>query len=222
MSSSATSRFPTVPLAKVKLERNDIDANDAAPLTTISDKELMARIREDDKDALAVLFQRYSRLVLRVARKIIRDETEGEDVVQEVFLFLYAKRSVYDSSKSSPVSWIVQIAYQKAIQRVRYLTSRRFYTHADLEGKAAQIVDSTTTKHDYSAEAVLGRTGLKKVFEDLSEDQRETLKLHFFEGYTLREISVRIGQPLANVRHHYYRGLARFRSGVFGDRTPKS
>src|ERR1700676_4707897 len=115
MSSSATSRFPTVPLAKGKLERNDIDANAAAPLTTISDKELMARIREDDKDALAVLFRRYSRLVLRIARKIIRDETEGEDVVQEVFLFLYAKRSVYDSSKSSPVSWIVQIAYQKAI-----------------------------------------------------------------------------------------------------------
>lgn len=222
MSSSATSRFTTLPLAEAKLGRTNIEANDAATLATISDEELMARIREDDKDALAVLFRRYSRLVLRVARRIIRDETEGEDVVQEVFLFLYSKRNVYDSSKSSPVSWIVQITYQKAIQRVRYLTSRRFYTHADLEGKAAQIVDTTTTKNDYSAEVVLGRTGLKKVFEDLSDDQRETLKLYFFEGYTLREISVRMGQPLANVRHHYYRGLAGFRMGIFGDKAPKS
>jgi len=222
MSSSATSRFPTLPLAEVKLGGSNTEANDAAPLATISDEELMARIREDDQEALALLFRRYSQLVLRVARRIIRDETEGEDVVQEVFLFLYSKRSVYDSSKSSPVSWIVQITYQKAIQRVRYLTSRRFYTHADLEGKAAQIVDSTTTKHDYSAEVVLGRTGLKKAFEDLSDDQRETLKLYFFEGYTLREISVKMGQPLANVRHHYYRGLARFRTAIFGDKAPTS
>lgn len=222
MSSSATSRFPTLPLAEVKLGRSNIEANDAVPLANVSDEELMTRIREDDKDALALLFRRYSRLVRKVAGRIIRDDTEAEDVAQEVFLLLYSKRSVYDSSKSSAVSWIVQITYKQAIQRVRYLTSRCFYTHVDLGSKAAQIIGSARTSHDYSPDSVLGRTGLRKLFEELSEDQRETLKLHFFEGYTLREISVRMDQPLGNVRHHYYRGLARFRMAIFGDKPPKT
>ena len=68
-----------------------------------------------------------------------------------------------------------------------------------------------TTESDYSAEAVFGRNGLGKVLEDLSEDQRETLRLHFFEGYTLAEISEKLGQPRGNVRHHYYRGLDKLR-----------
>lgn len=49
----------------------------------------------------------------------------------------------------------------------------------------------------------------------LSVDQRETLRLHFFEGYTLLEISRKLGQPLGNVRHHYYRALDKLREEMF-------
>ena len=78
------------------------------------------------------------------------------------------------------------------------------------------MVGNATIENDYSAEAVFGRNGLEKVLDSLSADQRETLRLHFFEGYTLAEISAKLNQPVGNVRHHYYRGLDRLRKQMFG------
>jgi RNA polymerase sigma-70 factor, ECF subfamily len=66
---------------------------------------------------------------------------------------------------------------------------------------------------------VLGRNGLAQLMEALSWDQRETLRLHFFEGYTLAEIGEKLGQPHGNVRHHYYRGLAQLRKQMSGSKT---
>jgi RNA polymerase sigma-70 factor (ECF subfamily) len=56
----------------------------------------------------------------------------------------------------------------------------------------------------------------------LSEDQRETLRLHFFDGYSLAEISAKLAQPLGNVRHHYYRGLDKLREQMFGRKVRES
>jgi RNA polymerase sigma-70 factor (ECF subfamily) len=84
------------------------------------------------------------------------------------------------------------------------------------------MVGTPTGESDYSAEAVFGRNGLAKVLRSLSEDQRETLRLHFFDGYTFSEISQRTGQPLENVRHHYYRGLEKLRRQMFGNTVPLS
>ena len=88
--------------------------------------------------------------------------------------------------------------------------------------EAEMVVGITDTESDYSAEEVFGRNGLEKVLEALSEDQRETLRLHFFDGYTLTEISARLGQPLGNVRHHYYRALDKLRTQMFGTNVRSS
>jgi RNA polymerase sigma-70 factor (ECF subfamily) len=151
-----------------------------------------------------------------IAARILGDGSEAEDLVQDLFLFIHRKSAVFDSSKSSARSWIVQMAYHRAISRRRYLVTRQFYTHKEVEGIAEQLVGVATTENDYSAEVVFGRNGLEKVMEALSEDQRETLRLHFFEGYTLAEISQKLGQPHGNVRHHYYRGLAQLRKHMSG------
>jgi RNA polymerase sigma-70 factor, ECF subfamily len=222
MSSSATSRFSTLSLAAMKTGSPDANQHVSAASSKLTDEALMARIREDDKEALALLFRRYVGLVRSVGRRIIRNDAEAEDLVQEVFLYLYRKRTVYDSSRSSARSWIVQMAYQQSIQRVRYLTTRQFYTSKDLDDEAATTIGSLTTEDDYSAEVVLRKTGLVKALKDLSNEQRETLELHFFEGYTLKEISVKTDQPHGNVRHHYYRGLGKLRSAFFGNKGHKT
>ena len=222
MSSSATSRFSTLSLAAMKTRSPDANQHDPAASSKLTDEALMARIREDDKEALAILFRRYVGLVRSVGRRIMRNDAEAEDLVQEVFLYLYRKRTVYDSSRSSARSWIVQMAYQQSIQRVRYLKTRHFYTSKDLDDEAAGTIGSLTTEDDYSAEVVLRKTGLLKALKDLSNEQRETLELHFFEGYTLKEISVKTDQPHGNVRHHYYRGLGKLRRAFFGDKVHKT
>jgi RNA polymerase sigma-70 factor (ECF subfamily) len=151
-----------------------------------------------------------------VAARILKDSAEAEDLVQDLFLFIQRKCGIFDSTKSSARSWIGQMAYHRAIERRRYLATRQFYIHAEVESRGHQVVGNPTTESDYSAETVFGRNGLEKVLADLSDDQRETLRLHFFEGYTLAEISEKLSQPRGNVRHHYYRGLDRLRKEMLG------
>jgi RNA polymerase sigma-70 factor (ECF subfamily) len=153
--------------------------------------------------------------------RILRDTAEAEDLVQDLFLFIQRKCGIFDSSKSTARSWIVQMAYHRALDRRRYLKAREFYAQPFFQPNGVQVVGKPTTESDYSAEAVFGRNGLEKIVNLLSVDQRETLRLHFFEGYTLAEVSEKLAQPLGNVRHHYYRALDRLRKQMFAnDRQP--
>ena len=177
----------------------------------------MARIGDGDKEGLACLFHRYARLVRAVGYKILRDDSEADDLLQDVFLFIHQKNTVFDSSKSSARSWIVQMAYQRAIDRRRYLDSRHFYTQVDLEhvGNELSVPGTKTGRYASSIEEVLGSIGLRKVFGVLSEIQRQTLGLHLLDGYTFKEIAVKLDQTRGNVKNHYFRGLEKLRKQIF-------
>jgi RNA polymerase sigma-70 factor (ECF subfamily) len=216
VSDLASARFPSLPLSNGTADGTSVSIERVSPEVEASDEVLLARVTGGDQQALGCLFQRYGRLLRSIAARILKDASEAEDLVQDLFLFIQRKCGMFDSSKSSARSWIVQMAYHRAIERRRYLTTRQFYTHAEVESRGHQVVGKPTSESDYSAEAVFGRNGLEKVLGDLSEDQRETLRLHFFEGYTLAEISEKLGQPRGNVRHHYYRGLDRLRKEMLG------
>jgi RNA polymerase sigma-70 factor (ECF subfamily) len=216
LSSSAATRFPVLPLSTEIAAGASLPAQQVLGEVEVSDEILMVRVTGGDQQALGCLFQRYGRLSRSIASRILKDAAEAEDLVQDLFLFIQRKCGMFDCSKSSARSWIVQMAYHRAIERRRYLATRQFYTHAEVESRGHQVVGKPTTESDYSAEVVFGRNGLEKVLEGLSEDQRETLRLHFFEGYTLAEISEKLGQPRGNVRHHYYRGLDRLRKEMLG------
>jgi RNA polymerase sigma-70 factor (ECF subfamily) len=208
-------RFLVFPLPKQVTESVLAIKEQNSSLTEVSDESLLAQICIGEGEALAILFQRYGRLVRSAAARILRDTAEAEDLVQELFLFIQRKCGIFDSSKSSARSWIVQMAYHRAIERRRYLVTCHFYAHA-APSTAEQLVGAPTTESDYSEEVVFDRNGLEKVVEALSEDQRETMRLYFFEGYTLAEIGQKLGQPRENVRHHYYRGLAKLRKAMSG------
>jgi len=166
---------------------------------------------------MAALFDRYARLIRILAARILRDAAEAEDLVQDLFLFIQRKCGIFDSSKSTARSWIVQMTYHRALDRRRYLKVREFYAQPYFQVDQAQVVGKPTTESDYSAEAVFGRNGLEKIVKALSADQRETLRLYFFDGYTLAEVSEKLGQPLGNIRHHYYRALDKLRKEMFAN-----
>jgi RNA polymerase sigma-70 factor (ECF subfamily) len=181
---------------------------------------LLVGFLNGDQEALGLLFQRYERVVRSVATRILRNSAEAEDLVQDLFIFIQRKCGIFDSSKSTLRSWIIQMAYHRAIERRRYLTSRQFYSRMEIESNTNHMVGTPTNESDYSAEAVFGRNGLSKVLKSLTDDQRETLCLSFFDGYTLAEISQKSGQTLGNVRNHYYRGLDKLRKQMFGNNVP--
>jgi RNA polymerase sigma-70 factor (ECF subfamily) len=180
----------------------------------LSDEALIARIRPGDEEATALLFRRYAQLVRVVSLRILHDEAEADDLVQDLFLFLHKNAAIYDNSKSTPRSWLVQMTYRKAISRRRYLAARGHYKNAELDCCVPGFAAAATPAYDSSIEALFGRERLKKVMGELTAEQHETLRLHFYEGYTLAEIGKKLGQSLGNVRHHYYRGLGKLRKQV--------
>jgi RNA polymerase sigma-70 factor (ECF subfamily) len=181
-----------------------------------SDESLIALIREGDTDSLAALFRRYARVVRCVAYRVLRDPSEADDLLQDVFILIQRLATSFDASKGSARHWILQMAYRRAISRRRYLTSRRFYQWVDIDqaselGDPHAAVDQLNERIDDS----LRVTALDAAFACLSEGQRQTLRLYFFEGYALDEIAAKMGQSKGNVKHHYFRGLERLRKHVF-------
>jgi RNA polymerase sigma-70 factor (ECF subfamily) len=183
----------------------------------VSDEHLLAQLRQSNHNALAHLFRRYARMVRAVAYRILRDWAEADDLLQEVFLFIFSKCALFDAGRGSARSWIVQVTYHRAIDRRRHLASRRFYSSAELDETLLTIDEpmSDTSFYERSIEGTLGVEMLRRIEEALSSDQRKTMLLYFFEGYTFDEIAGRIGQTVGIVRNHYYRGLEKIRKLVF-------
>ena len=156
-------------------------------------------------------------MVRGVAYRILRDAAEADDLLQEVFLFVFRKWALFDASRGSARSWIVQVTYHRAIDRRRHLASRHFYANAELDETLLTIDGpmADTAFYERSIEGSLGTEMLSKIEEALSIDQRRTIQLYFFDGYTFEEIAGFTGQMVGNVRNHYYRGLEKIRKLVF-------
>jgi RNA polymerase sigma-70 factor, ECF subfamily len=186
------------------------------PATTIaeaphlSDERLMEQVQQGTQEALALLFRRHGRTVFNVAWRILRDHSEADDLRQEVFLYIFERARLFDFRKGSAAAWIMQVTYHRAIDRRRYLACRQHYDACkfDEQQVPAGIAPMSTDVID-------GKAILSRLRSTLSPEQRETLELHLFEGYSLREIAEKSGQSVGNVRHHYYRAVERLRSHIF-------
>lgn len=180
-------------------------------IETRDDAHLVAQIGAGDREALSQLFRRFAKPIRSVGRRILRDDAEADDLVQEVFLYIHRKWSLFDGTKGSARSWIFQIAYTQALLRRRRLKSQGFTS--GIADNLCEVEPRTNSGADYdqTVEGLFGRNGWRQILESLTEEQRETLRLHFFEGYSFAEIAQKLGQSYSNVRNHHYRGLEKLR-----------
>jgi RNA polymerase sigma-70 factor (ECF subfamily) len=187
----------------------------------VPDDALLSLISEGSDEALTVLFRRYARLVRVVAYRVLRDTSEADDLLQDIFLLIHRLCGTFDSSKGSARFWILQMTYRRAISRRRYLTSRHFYTRVDLDDVETEPADprNPAAEIDGLIDATRANGSLQKVFEELSENQCQTLQLFFVEGYTFDEIAEKLGQSRGNIKNHYFRGLIRLRKHIFSGRV---
>jgi RNA polymerase sigma-70 factor, ECF subfamily len=216
MSSPPQGRALTFPIAWGPGQELSVPAPKAAGDRSPSDEEVMARLQSNDTGALEILFGRYARLVLAIARGIVRDSGEAEDVVQEAFFYLYKKSMLFNEAKGSAKNWIIQIALHRALDRKSHLARRGFYAGTDISALGDTLLGETDLDREIGAK--LNRVQLERAFEQLPEMQRLTLELYYFEGLDLREISEKLNQPLGNSRHYFYRGLERLRKSAFVQR----
>jgi RNA polymerase sigma-70 factor, ECF subfamily len=216
MDASVTFRFPALAVRDGPADKTSAPTAPASAAVEISDEALVLQIRGGSREALAALFSRYAQLVRGVAYRILRDTSEADDLLQDTFLLIDRKCRLFDPARGPARSWILQVAYHNALARRRYLNSRHFYTRLNLDDLDNQLTESGRCQKGREVpDARLGDSGLQKLFQSLSDDQRETLRLFFVEGYTFAEIATKINQSHGNVKHHYFRGLEKLRKHVF-------
>jgi RNA polymerase sigma-70 factor (ECF subfamily) len=185
-------------------------------IEALDDESLLERLRDSDREALAVLFRRYARAVRSIALRILRSESEADDLVQDVFLFFFQKPLTFNRSRGSGRTWVLYIAYNRALDRRKYLNSRHFYNSQEFEENSPQSPGDREGRSFQGSllEEMLGRDIDITLNQKLSSDQLETIRLHFVEGHTLKEVAEIMGQSLVNVRNFYYRGLERIRKTI--------
>jgi len=184
-----------------------------AQLQRLSDEQLMACLQAGLSDALAVLFDRYEKLVLSIALKIVRDPGEAEDVTQTVFLDAYRAVAQFDPRKGSTKVWLMQYAYHRAINHRQHLQVRDFYQSTELEELESRPVDSRATLGLSSPES---KALVRQSLSTLSDKQKSVIQMACYDGLSMREIADKTGDSFVNVRHHYYRGMQKLRSFISG------
>lgn len=206
--------FGTFPLAPEELEPSASLAPSppSATLTELlhsvrSDEDLAEALLKGNPDALTVLFKRHSRIVFGIARRILRNDAEAEDCVQQVFIDVFRSIDQFDQDKAPFKTWLLLFAYHRTLNRRRSLIAACAFSTEPLEDFMPELLACS-----YAIEAQLhDRLLLKKALDHLQPRQRRTIELTYYEGLTAEEIAIRTGETVRVVRHNLYRGLEKLR-----------
>ncbi|MDR3572218.1 MAG: sigma-70 family RNA polymerase sigma factor [Anaerolineaceae bacterium] len=172
------------------------------------DEELVLCSQNGCTDCLGILFHRFLKLIEAIGWKVLHQEADVEDLIQEVFLTIYERRSLYDSNRGSAKTWIAHLAYWKALMQRRYLNTRKL-TPLDETLPFEKVAY-------YDNERI---TFVEQILTLLNPRQRRTIELVLFEGYTLLETAAVLQESLANTRNLYYRGMQVLRMQLKSPRT---
>ena len=173
---------------------------------------LIERMAAGDETALAAFYDRYATPLFSLALKIVQNELEAEDVLQESFVNIWRKATNYKATLSAPFSWAVMIVRFKAIDRVRSRQkNRRIIERATTHGYAEAEIDDVSALEPELREK---RAHVRRALELLAPESREALELAFFGGMTHDEIAKHLSLPLGTVKSRIRRALSQMRDHV--------
>jgi RNA polymerase sigma factor (sigma-70 family) len=172
------------------------------------DDGLLRRIADHDSEALAELYDRHAALLFALIVRILHDRAEAEDALQDVFIRVWQRAETYNPVFGTPIAWLVRIARNRAIDRLR----RRAASPAT-EPAAAVVhdVEDHTPGPDRMAMTGEQRRVINGALSVLAPDDRRLIECAFFEGYTQTELAERFGLPLGTVKTRIRRGMQTLR-----------
>jgi RNA polymerase sigma-70 factor, ECF subfamily len=158
-----------------------------------SDAALIERVMQRDEAALAALYDRYAGMLSSVLNRILRDTQAAEEILQDIFFQLWRNPSRFDSSRGSLPGWLLVIARNRAISRLR-----RHNPAAGDELAENSVVFPGNFESAVAQKELLDR--VKGALAGLPKEQRACVELAYFEGLTHSEIAARTGDPLGTVK----------------------
>jgi RNA polymerase sigma-70 factor (ECF subfamily) len=181
--------------------------NPAAPAAP-TPEELMGRVAKGDERAFELLYDQLAGPVHGLVRRIVRDPAQSEEVAQEVLVELWKTATRYSADKGSALNWAMTLAHRRAVDRVR---SARASTERE---RKATFEAARERPFDEVAEAVaasLERSQVRRCLKFLTELQRESVLLAYYQGYTYREVADVLATPQGTIKTRMRDGLIRLR-----------
>lgn len=184
----------------------------------LSDEALMRGISCGESSALAALYDRYSSILKALIVRVVHDEAEADDLLQEVFMQVWQQACHYSESKGKPLGWIVTLTRRRAIDRLR---KRQAYCRAkdrfevNVERQPESWVHNRI-ENDIHLEDI--RTFLHSKIKLLPAFQRQAIELAFFQGMSQREIAIATNTPLGTIKTRLELGLRKLSDSTRGIR----
>ncbi|GAB4093854.1 RNA polymerase sigma factor [Flaviaesturariibacter terrae] len=173
--------------------------------TTYSESELVSLLRAKDNAGFSYLYDHYAGALQGIVKQIVTDEELSLDVVQEVFVSIWRKIDSYDAEKGRLFTWMLNIARNAAIDKVRskgYQQSLR-----------QQPIDEAGLNHPVVRPAT-DDYGLRKVLLRLKDEQRQLIDLSYYQGFTHDQIAKALNIPLGTVKTRLRSALSQLRNLV--------
>lgn len=169
---------------------------------------LLGRVASGDGTAFEQLYRATSAKLFGICLRLLRERSDAEDVLQEVYASIWRKAAQYDAALASPISWLAMIAHNKAIDRLRADSHTRNALPIEF---AEDITDGNANAHA-AAELAGDKRQLEGCLGELEVQRRTLIRTAFFEGVTYEELAQRSGTPLGTVKSWIRRGLQQLRS----------
>lgn len=169
--------------------------------------ETLVAVGRGDTDAFASLYDALSSRVYGTALRVLREPVHAEEVVQEVFLQVWAEAGRYESARGRARSWVMTLAHRRAVDRVRSSQAGRRREATYFRELESDPVDDTAALVQAGADADLVRAALAT----LSSSQREAIELAYFGGHTHSEVAGLMQAPLGTTKSRIRDGLLRLR-----------
>lgn len=208
---------PLLQLRSAALDRKRAEPDASTPRDSEGpgDAELMAAIAAGDPGALEQLYRRYASNVLGLCIGILRDRSEAEDALEDVFWELWSRPGRYDATRARPVGYLMTVARSRALDRRRRLVRQRRGSEAlarlrlvDERGDAAR--EDPFLQAHWAQE----RQRMQHALEQLDPRQRSAVELSFFHGLSHSEIAEQLGDPLGTVKTRIRKGLLALRDAT--------
>ena len=179
-----------------------------------TDFELMAGIQREDPEALSKLYDRYNGIIKALILRVVHNEAEADDLLQEIFMELWNQAKNFSASKGKPLGWMVTLARRRAIDGLRkkqaYLRAGERLQH-ETEQQPDAWVHNATEEEITSSDT---RALIRKVISSLPVAQQQAIELAFFRGMSQREIAAHTNTPLGTVKTRLELGLKKIYDGL--------
>jgi RNA polymerase sigma-70 factor (ECF subfamily) len=177
-------------------------------LAHLSDEAVVALVARSEEDALAELYDRYGTPAYSLARRVVRDPSLAEDVVQEAFVAAWRGAARFAPERGTAATWLMTLVHRRAVDLVRREQRRRADSLPDDFDELRADGDGSASEGVWLR---LEREHMQDALARLPDAQRELLELAYYGGFTQMELAERLGRPLGTIKSQMFAGLTRLR-----------